>query len=151
MFYRFFFKPALIAAGVTVIPYVIGQFLGCCHKRRMKRMDLEAAMEKEKDPNYYHCIFINPENFNCRDHIIENESCGETCSAAYLQKILHLLRSAKLSISMCMYHLTLKQVSQELINARRRGVLVRIITDTATFQITSSKARALKERNGKGS
>ncbi|KAJ3662183.1 hypothetical protein Zmor_006539 [Zophobas morio] len=49
---------------------------------------------------------------------------------------------------MCMYHLTLKQVADELIKAQRRGITVRIITDYITSRIEHSKMKLLKNTHG---
>lgn len=87
-------------------------------------------------------------NHQCRDHIIESIECGEDCSTVKLQTILNLLSSAKYSICMCMYFATLKQITDELIKARNRGVKIRILTDFGTSKMKHSKFRLLKDKFG---
>ncbi|XP_022920636.2 mitochondrial cardiolipin hydrolase [Onthophagus taurus] len=99
-----------------------------------------------RDKNYYYkCIFITYENYSCLQHVYNTTSCGEKCSYAYLTEILNLLKSAKSSISMCMYHLSLQQIFQEIINAKLRGVSIRIITDREMEFNSGSKISRLRQ------
>ncbi|RZB41644.1 mitochondrial cardiolipin hydrolase-like, partial [Asbolus verrucosus] len=88
------------------------------------------------------------ENAKCREHMYSNTECGDNCSVVLLQTLVKLIAAAKLSIALCMYHLTLKQITDELINARSRGVVVQIITDSVTVKMEHSKIKLLKHKCG---
>ena len=53
---------------------------------------------------------------------------GFSPNGAALPLIIKVIRSAKKSICMAAYSFTLKNIAQELINAKERGVLVKVVT-----------------------
>ncbi|XP_030751481.1 mitochondrial cardiolipin hydrolase-like isoform X2 [Sitophilus oryzae] len=106
----------------------------------MKKYErLKAKLREQEDESYYECIFFGPTNFSCRPHLIGKQDCGDYCSYTYLQRLIHYLNSAKSSISMCMYTLTLNQIAAILVTASQRGVRVRLITDKTMSKSTVSK------------
>ncbi|CAH1963003.1 unnamed protein product [Acanthoscelides obtectus] len=115
-------RNSIILATLTFVPLIINLIL----HRRYRR--LKKAL-KCQEKFYYNVIFINMRNVDCKQHLISRKECGNSCSYVQLQKILHFVSSAKVSICVCMYMLTLKQFSQELIKAHKRGVKIRVILD----------------------
>ncbi|XP_050301474.1 mitochondrial cardiolipin hydrolase-like [Anthonomus grandis grandis] len=108
---------------ITTIPLILRYFL----KRKYEK--LARQLYQKDDTSYYECIFFDYKNFRCKPHLINKEECGDNCSYTRLRRLLHYIGSAKKSISMCMYMLTLQQVCSELVKASERGVTVRLITD----------------------
>lgn len=114
--------PSVIFITFCALPLALHYFL----KRRYKKL-----IENLKDEdNYYHqCIFINMRNFGCKQHLVNKNECSDYCSYSQLKTLINFISSAKLSICLCMYTLTLKQINIELVKAHKRGVNLRIITD----------------------
>lgn len=108
---------------VTTLPFVLRYFL------KQKYENLNKKLQNQEDESYYQCIFFGSRNFRCKSHFLEKSDCGEFCSYTQFQRLLHYIASAKKSVSLCMYILTLKEVQTALIQLSRKGVKVRIITD----------------------
>lgn len=139
---------AILCVSLSALPIIITYFIKQRHRKRLKT--ILQFIKKREDAFYYHCIFFSVnENASCKQHVFDGVDCGETCSYSHLQTVLKFIASAQYSISMCMYHMTLRQITDELINARDRGVRVRLITDNVTSQMESSKMKFLKQKFGK--
>lgn len=132
-----------VSVSLTLAPLVLHYIL---EKREQKRLQ---SLKEINNQSYYECIFVDYKNFGCRSHLINKEECGPHCAFSYLERLLHFLASAKTSISMCMYMLTLKQVATELVNAHKRGVTVRLITDKGMSKTVSQQSNlAYLRKNG---
>ncbi|KRT78710.1 hypothetical protein AMK59_6403, partial [Oryctes borbonicus] len=94
---------------------------------------------------WYKFIFITQENFGCLEHLRQEVSCGDKCSHNYLQTIKEHLHSAKVSISLCIYHITLDSIFEELTDAHSRNIIVRIITDREMNYHSASITEKLKK------
>ncbi|XP_044271723.1 mitochondrial cardiolipin hydrolase-like [Tribolium madens] len=139
-------KGAFLALSATAIPVILNYLIKRRHKFKLKKLQDE---KWEQDRNYYHCIFITMKNMKCLSHFNSGAECeDDNCSITHLNTLLRFLGSAKYSISLCMYMLTLRQVTDELIKAEDRGVNVRIITDNVIFKMQNSKTKLLKEKFG---
>ncbi|XP_066155070.1 uncharacterized protein [Euwallacea fornicatus] len=112
-----------ISLGLTALPIFLHYIL----KKHYQRL-LEDLNKPDFD-SYYECIFIDYKNFNCKSHLIKLTECGESCSNTHLKRLLHYIASAKKSLKLCMFMLTLKQITTELVSAHRRGVKVQVIAD----------------------
>ncbi|XP_050515894.1 mitochondrial cardiolipin hydrolase-like isoform X1 [Diabrotica virgifera virgifera] len=97
-------------------------------KRRYRR---KIQLLLEKDNNcYYQLLAVDMRNFNCRQHLYDTKvECGEQCSLAYYRTIQNFISSAKSSICLCVLMLTLSSVVRQLVDAKKRGMTVRIIID----------------------
>lgn len=94
-------------------------------------------MLKKEDTNcqyYYQCKFINMKQFDCRTHLIAASDCCEECSHVYEKEITSFISSATISICLCMYCISLKEVIFTIINASKKGVKVRVITDSVMLK-----------------
>ncbi|XP_017780347.1 PREDICTED: mitochondrial cardiolipin hydrolase [Nicrophorus vespilloides] len=98
---------------------------------------------KVEDSYNYECMFITSKNRTCASHIRRKNQCGQECSYKYLRHVLNLIKQAKETISICMYHLTLEEISTALIKAKNRGVKVRCISDIIMMECSSSKIMRL--------
>lgn len=118
-------KPLLSLIFLSISTVMLKLFLKWRYKKKLK-----AVLEEDNVSQYYHqCKFVDMRHFNCRAHLIERKECGEECSLVYEKEIVSFITSAKKSICMCMYIITLKDVIFAVINASKRGVIVRVITD----------------------
>lgn len=113
---------------VSTIPVLLTHLL---KKKHRKSIEL---MKNKEDNYYYHSIFFNMDNFDCREHVRVKGECSERCSYAQLKTLVNFVASAKISISFCMYMLTIKELNLQLLIAHQRGVKVRLITDKVMAQ-----------------
>ncbi|CAG9819381.1 unnamed protein product [Phaedon cochleariae] len=124
--------PSIIFLSVS-LPLLLSYIF----KKKYKKMINPQVIREEK---YYHqVIFVNMENFQCRQHLLDKKECGEKCSYAYQKTLQNFIRSAQISICMSVYMLTLKHLNYELIQAHNRGVIVRVITDRVMLQVDPSQ------------
>ncbi|XP_023027938.2 mitochondrial cardiolipin hydrolase [Leptinotarsa decemlineata] len=100
------------------------------------RKKFDVSLKSKNEDNFYHqMIFIDSKNFGCKQHLIDKKECGENCSFTYQKTLQNFLSSAKVSICLCAYMLTLKHLNYELIQAHKRGINVRVITDQVMLQV----------------
>ncbi|KAL1516653.1 hypothetical protein ABEB36_000536 [Hypothenemus hampei] len=119
-----------LSLTLTVIPIFLRYFVKKHYEKLLKDLD-------QPDNNcYYECVFIDYKNFYCKPHLINRQECGDHCSYTQLKRLLHYITSAKKSVSMCMYTLTLRQVTEELVKVSQKGVTVRLITDKVMAKTT---------------
>ncbi|CAG9770940.1 unnamed protein product [Ceutorhynchus assimilis] len=123
-----------ILLSLTAVPLILSYVL----KRKYRQLTLQ--LQKQDDTSYYECMFFDFNNFCCKPHLINKEDCGENCSYTRLQRLLRYIGSAKKSISMCVYMITLQQVAKELAEASSRGVNVRVITDKTMGKTVPSQS-----------
>ncbi|KAG5897143.1 hypothetical protein JTB14_020872 [Gonioctena quinquepunctata] len=120
------FLNTLLIITFSSIPILLNVIL----KKKFKN----SLKPKDEDDFYHQIIFVDMNNFNCRQHLLDRKECGEKCSFAYQKTLQNFISSAKVSICLCVYMLTLKHLNYELIQAHKRGVSVRIITDRVMLQ-----------------
>ncbi|XP_011144113.1 mitochondrial cardiolipin hydrolase isoform X2 [Harpegnathos saltator] len=79
-------------------------------------------------------MFFTTESANCRSHLATMEACLKPkCPVGYLRKIKNILDSATKSMDICIYILTCSVLRKAILAAQKRGVKVRIITDSSTL------------------
>lgn len=112
-----------ILVSFTVSPIIIQEIL----KRRIEK---KRNKLKTEHTNYYHeLVFISMKQFKCRGHIINNTECGDSCGTTQLRRMIKFISSATICISCCVYMFTSEEITEALIEAHRRGIKIRIITD----------------------
>lgn len=127
---------------ITFTTIVLKYLIKLRHKKRHK------ILEEDLNAQYYHqCNFINMKQFNCRPHLLEVKECGDFCSLVYEKEIRSLIASAKISVCICMYIISLKEVIFALIRASRRGVEVRVITDKVMLKTDVMQRNFAKLKN----
>ncbi|XP_018576423.1 mitochondrial cardiolipin hydrolase-like [Anoplophora glabripennis] len=125
--------PSVIFITFCALPIALHYFINRKYKKLLANLNL-------KDEDYYHqCLFIDMKNFKCKQHLINKDECCDHCSYNHLKTLINFISSAKLSICLCMYTLTLKQINVELIKAHKRGVNLRIITDQVMLRTETAK------------
>ncbi|KAJ8978224.1 hypothetical protein NQ317_016375 [Molorchus minor] len=126
------FIQTMILITLSSVPLMVSYLLKRRHKKSMQQLETE-------DEYYHQSLFINMKNFSCKQHLIDRKECGDYCSYTHLETLLKFISSAKISICLCMYTFTLKQINMELIRAHKNGIKIRIITDRVMAQTDISK------------
>ncbi|XP_019878636.1 uncharacterized protein LOC109606534 [Aethina tumida] len=122
-----------IFVSFTVSPIIIQEIL----KRQIEKKRNKLKTEHN---NYYHeLVFISMKQFKCRGHIIKNTECGDSCGTTQLRRMIKFISSATICISCCVYMFTSEEITEALIEAHRRGIKIRIITDEGLRVHKSSK------------
>jgi len=65
---------------------------------------------------------------------------------AGLSKLCHKLRQARATLDICVFTITCTEIANEILHAKRRGVVVRVITDDDKQDDQGSKAYSLKSQ-----
>ncbi|XP_076680141.1 mitochondrial cardiolipin hydrolase zuc [Andrena cerasifolii] len=80
--------------------------------------------------NISEVMFFSKDSSLCRAHTNSKEAClKDSCPANYLRRLENYLNRAEQSLDVCMYIMTCESLSSAIVNAHRRGVVVRIIMD----------------------
>ncbi|XP_015173409.1 PREDICTED: mitochondrial cardiolipin hydrolase [Polistes dominula] len=75
-------------------------------------------------------LFFTEESDLCRMHLGIKDHCERlNCSVASLNKLKYYLESAKKTIHVCMYLITLDVLANAIITAHERGIVIKIISD----------------------
>ncbi|XP_043516914.1 mitochondrial cardiolipin hydrolase isoform X2 [Frieseomelitta varia] len=84
----------------------------------------------ESRQNISEVMFFTKESSLCRTHLNGEEVCSkDNCPVQYLRKIISYMDRATRSLDVCMYFLTCQLLSNAIVNAHKRGILVRVIMD----------------------
>ncbi|KAI4470471.1 hypothetical protein MML48_1g03977 [Holotrichia oblita] len=134
----------LAVLGASLVSFLLTYYKQKKHEEKM--VELQQQQHKVEDDVWYKFIFITNENSGCTEHLRQEESCGDKCSHNYLQTIRQHVRSAKASISLCIYHVTLATILQELTEAHSRQIVVRVISDREMDYHHASITKKLKEK-----
>ncbi|XP_033187310.1 mitochondrial cardiolipin hydrolase isoform X2 [Bombus vancouverensis nearcticus] len=93
------------------------------------RKVLEVQIPKSKH-DISEVMFFTNESILCRTHFTTEMTCPKNnCPVRYLRHIESYMNNAKQSLDVCMYMFTCHSLSNAIVNAHKRGVLVRIIMD----------------------
>ena len=84
----------------------------------------------EPKANISEVMFFSKDSSLCRAHTNSKEAClKDNCPVHYMRKLENYLNRAEQSLDVCMYIMTCESLSNTIVNAYRRGVVVRIIMD----------------------
>lgn len=133
----------LTVLGASLLFFILTYYKQKKHEERLLQLQ---QYHKVEDGVWYKFIFITNENLECTEHLRQEESCGEKCSHNYLQTIREHLRSAKATISLCIYHVTLVTILEELTDAHSRKIAVRVISDREMDYHHASITNKLREK-----
>lgn len=103
---------------------------------------------KKKSNKKFNVMFYNPFNkTNCKCRYNFNLNCPvTTCSSFNTREIIFCLRNAKETIDICMYAISNKTITNEIIAAHSRGVPIRIISSNCVL-INSNEIKMLQRIN----
>lgn len=130
----------IIYSTFTILPLVMVRYI----KSNNNKKNIKSKKSDDFD-EFYDFILITHKNRNCEQHVAQKSICGHHCSALQLKKIVNYFGHAKNSISVCMYVLTLRDITFELINCHKRGIKVRIITDNEMIPCSSTCLNKMKQ------
>ncbi|KAJ8679201.1 hypothetical protein QAD02_014988 [Eretmocerus hayati] len=99
--------------------------------------------EPEKD--IAETLFFSSECLECKHHVNTNVPCERlTCPFRNLNKIITHILSARKTLEVCVYFFTFNSIARALIEAHRRNVVIRVITDEESSGNDSSQAFNLR-------
>ncbi|XP_017767277.1 PREDICTED: mitochondrial cardiolipin hydrolase [Eufriesea mexicana] len=93
-------------------------------------------------------MFFTKESSLCRIHFADKQTClKDSCPVRYLRKLESYIHQTTRSLDVCMYMLTCQLLSNAIVEAHKRGVLVRIIMDLQ-MACTDAAQTSLFHNNG---
>ncbi|XP_046827065.1 mitochondrial cardiolipin hydrolase [Vespa crabro] len=99
------------------------------------------SLIKQKKGSLMEVLFFMEESAFCRPHLNFHDNCNElNCAVANLNKLKKYLKSAKSTIDVCMYFFTSQQLADVIMEAQKRGVVVRIIIDANMAEHNDNQA-----------
>ena len=94
-------------------------------------------------------LFFPDAKMPCRNYlqgtVCRRKNCAYAHTRTSLVALLHVLRSAKKSLCVCVYTITCNEIAEELVRAKQRGVQVCVITDDELVDALGSDIRMLKQ------
>ncbi|XP_070160616.1 mitochondrial cardiolipin hydrolase [Polyergus mexicanus] len=88
----------------------------------------------------FEVMFFSKESALCRPHLECRQLCRKAnCAVGYFRKIINYLDSATDTLDICMYFFTCLPLVKAIINAHKRGVVVRIVLDESMTQNDGSQ------------
>lgn len=97
-------------------------------------------------------LFFTEDSVSCRMHLGANECCDKLdCSVANLKKLTNYLHRANHTIHVCMYLFTSQILGNAILQAHKRGVVVKVIADASVnmsdhSQVLSFRRACIKVR-----
>lgn len=157
---------ANIFAGTAIVASVVAiycqrekfvNFYEKYEKNKAKKHDKSMAVKEDKHilplNGIDESFFIMSTMQRChhpheyRDLLLD-KCAHKYCRAKTVREIVRNIESARHLVCLCMYQISIDMFSEALIQAKKRGVKVRIITDKVMIESSSSKILKL-ERAGK--
>ncbi|XP_029170261.1 mitochondrial cardiolipin hydrolase [Nylanderia fulva] len=97
----------------------------------------------------FEVMFFSKDSTLCRSHLTCQEICEKTdCAVGYFRKLIDYLDSATDTLDICMYFFTSLYLTTAIINAHKRGVIVRMVLDESTLPHNSGKPIMLLHKTG---
>ncbi|EFN60379.1 Probable phospholipase D family member FLJ33580-like protein [Camponotus floridanus] len=85
-------------------------------------------------------MFFSKDSSLCRPHLERQEFCKKAnCAVRHFRRLIYYLDSATNTLDICMYFLTSSILVKTIINAYKRGVVVRIVLDESMTQNDGSQ------------
>ncbi|CAL7941514.1 unnamed protein product [Xylocopa violacea] len=123
----------LLVGGIVLSSEIIWYLYKRFYKHRNTSMNtskVSNANDHGPKEKISEVMFFREESSLCRAHFISNIDCfKDNCSVRYLRKLESYINQAEQSLDVCMYMLTCQLLAIAIVNAHKRGVLVRIIMD----------------------
>ncbi|KAM0728797.1 Mitochondrial cardiolipin hydrolase [Formica fusca] len=88
----------------------------------------------------FEVMFFSKESALCRPHLECRQLCRKAnCAVGHFRRIINYLDSATDTLDICMYFFTCLPLVKAIINAHKRGVVVRIVLDESMTQNDGSQ------------
>ncbi|XP_047112931.1 mitochondrial cardiolipin hydrolase isoform X2 [Schistocerca piceifrons] len=128
------FKPKVL--GAIVISVILSELIWYSYKKYYK----PRKPTRKNYPVVNEVIFFTDKGVNCRQHIYRCGSCGnEDCSDYKLRRLIKFLQSAKRTLDICIYMITIQDIADAVKTVHSRGVRVRVIAETGMADNKGSK------------
>ncbi|XP_032669282.1 mitochondrial cardiolipin hydrolase isoform X2 [Odontomachus brunneus] len=142
---------ALVSGGALAvyIPQYLYRTYQCYLKKEESHDSTNSSTVAINEPRMYDVMFFTKKSSICRFHL-NNDAVGckmKHCPVKYLRKIKGYLDSATDSLYVCVFIITCPYLREAIIAAKKRGITVKIITDTGALMNISTKV-ALYESKG---
>ncbi|XP_054287322.1 uncharacterized protein LOC129003110 [Macrosteles quadrilineatus] len=117
----------------NVVPIIVGGMSVTLAAYITRKYWLEEDINDDDDL-VNEVLFFSNQGIACRDHfkkeLINKKTCHlENCSYYNLRRMIYYLEKTERTLDICLYLITLFDLSQIVVQAHKRGVKVRIITD----------------------
>lgn len=131
MYKKLIFSTPLVAASAILI-YLI---------RKYKKKPLKDDSESVNEVMFFRC-------YVCNHHLNKHNKCNiSECVYNHILRMKSYITDAKNSLDICLYLITMGDMTTEIVRAHQRGVRVRIITDAAMSVSSGSKIETFR-KNG---
>ncbi|XP_076757609.1 mitochondrial cardiolipin hydrolase zuc [Xylocopa sonorina] len=141
----------LLVGGIVLSSELIWHIYKRFYKHRnvsMSTCKVSNVNDHEPKEKISEVMFFTEDSSLCRTHFISNIDCvKDNCSVRYLRKLESYINHAQQSLDVCMYILTCHLLATAIVNAHKRGVLVRVIMDRHMASHAASDT-ALFHNNG---
>ncbi|XP_017884817.1 mitochondrial cardiolipin hydrolase isoform X1 [Ceratina calcarata] len=129
----------ILMGGVMVlVSEIVWYFSKKLYSRMIRNRDV-----RELERNIAEVMFFSKESKSCRVHVSGDLSCDrDTCPVRYMRKLESCINQAGRSLDVCIYMLTCQSLVKAIVNAHKRGVLVRVILDAHAAENRSSDVAA---------
>lgn len=96
--------------------------------------------DTEDSAKIFDVMFFSKDSTLCRPHLYNQKLCKKTdCAVGYFRRIIDYLDCTTDTLDVCMYFFTSLPLVEAIINAHKRGVIVRIILDESMTQNDGSQ------------
>ena len=91
-------------------------------------------------------MFFTDKSANCKDHCFKKNICKKEglCSYRHLSRLVELFESSTTKLDICIYLFTCWQITDAIIKAKRKGVMVRVIADHDMTECSGQKIDILR-------
>ena len=108
-----------------------------------KQSSKQSSKQKRTSKHATQVLFFPDSNIPCKK-VVEGEQCeNKNCSFSHTQTslttLLQCLRSAQKSLDVAVFIITSQDIAHVLIDAHKRGVVVRVITDCENMDLNCSQ------------
>ena len=103
------------------------------------------SRRKQQQQNVFHEILFFPDNkLSCSAHLNEpgqckNSNCRYSHEETSLSNMMKYLKSARKSLDVCVFTITCHELANAVVDCHRRGMTVRVITDSEQVDATGSQ------------
>nr|XP_034180799.1 mitochondrial cardiolipin hydrolase [Osmia lignaria] len=123
----------LLLGGIALVSELVWQLYKRFHDlwtNTTNTCRISQADVNEPKQNISEVMFFTKDSSLCRAHATSEEVCPKNnCPVRYFRNLENYINQAKESLDICMYMLTSQFLSTAIVNARKRGVIVRMILD----------------------
>ncbi|XP_054008874.1 mitochondrial cardiolipin hydrolase [Hylaeus anthracinus] len=134
-------KKIFIAGGILIASEIVWQLYKifpnfrktCVHESKRKILEV---------------MFFSIESSLCRAHAANDKMCHkENCPVRYIRKLVNYIDCAEKSLDVCIHMLTCQSLANAIVNARKRGIAVRVILDRSKA-VNDASQTAVFHSNG---